>query len=157
MRYHARAALDAVALLGFLGWMYVAAVAAFRPDEMTAAISVLLPVRRDTFGAACFLASAVAAFLLQVIRSRWWEWHTGSRPGPLRAALRTVAGYGIAAWAYLCLNSLTHPRTVAQPFVHFCRLPTEGAVANGSFLVSGAAFYALRVGSHRAADRTGRG
>lgn len=61
MRAAVRAGAETLMVHGLLGRGYAAAVAARRPDVLTAHISSLLPRRRDTFGRWRFALSAVAA------------------------------------------------------------------------------------------------
>ncbi|WP_059010416.1 hypothetical protein [Streptomyces specialis] len=145
-----RPALEVTAVHGLLGWLYVAAVAAVRPDDLTVPITSLLPLRRDTFGTCCFAASAAAAFALQAGARSPLPWapdrpRRAPRPGPVDAALRTVLAYGLVVWAYLAVNSLTHPETIALRLTHFAPFPTEGATAVACFAASAAALVALRV------------
>ncbi|MGW5607095.1 hypothetical protein ACWEWI_13535 [Streptomyces sp. NPDC003753] len=135
MRRVIRAALETVLVHGLLGWLYVAAVAAVRPSELTVPISSLLPVRRDTFGAVCFALSALAATLLHATAGRWWT-RTAPRRGVVGALLRTGTVYGLLMWAYLCVNSLTHPETLARPLTHFADVPREGQTASWAFAVT---------------------
>ncbi|MCH5673545.1 hypothetical protein [Streptomyces gilvus] len=143
MKRLARAFLETAMVHGLLGWLYVAAVAALRPDDLTAPVSTLLHVRRDTFGAVCFAVSALAAFVLQAVYGTWW-----SRPAPARGAvlalLRTTATYALLAWAYLCVNSLTHPYTMARPLTHFADVPREGETASWAFAASAVALLLAR-------------
>lgn len=146
MRPPVRAALETAMVHGLLGWLYVAALAAFRPHTLDAPIASVLPVRRDTFGACCFAASAAASFALRLHNGRAWE-RRAPRPGPAEALPRTVTGYALAAWSYLCVNSLTHPATIALPLTHFAAVPTEGTTASVCFTASAAALFALRARS----------
>jgi hypothetical protein len=131
-----RAALETALVHGLLGWLYVAAIAAVRPSELTVPISSLLPVRRDTFGAACFALSALAATLLHTTTGRWWMRGGGPRRGAVPALLRTGTVCGLLMWAYLCVNSLTHRETLARPLTHFADVPREGQTASWAFAVT---------------------
>lgn len=146
MRRFGRAVLETAMVHGLLGWLYVAAVAAVRPDDLAVPVSSLLDIRRDTFGAVCFAVSALAAFLLHAMTGRWWF-----RPAPARgtvvALLRTLTGYALLAWAYLCVNSLTHPDTMSRPLTHFADLPREGETASWAFVVSAGALLSARARS----------
>jgi hypothetical protein len=62
----------------------------------------------------------------------------------LRATLRTVFLYGLLVWIYLAVNSLTHPETLPKPLTHLLPWPTEAETAALSFVLSAAAFLALR-------------
>lgn len=69
-----------------------------------------------------------------------------------RALLRTVAVYGLIVWAYLAVNSLTHPETMSMPLTHLLSWPTEGLTATLAFAASALAFLLLRVRTHRSAS-----
>jgi len=116
-------------------------------------ISVVVPLRRDTFGAACFAVSAVAAFLLQAGRAPLWD-RRPARRGPVDAALRTCSAYALAAWVYLCVNSLTHPYTISLRLTHFAPSPAEGTAADLCFAASLGFLFILRL---RGAAREGAG
>src|SRR5207249_2686284 len=103
-----------------------------------------------TFGACSFAVSLAATFALQV--------HSGSvfrrlaaRPGVLDAALRTVVVFGLLVWAYVAVNSLTHPATICHRFGHFVPWPTEGTVAVVCFAASAASLFELRLRARLAA------
>ncbi len=148
MKGFVRPLTEVAFVYGLLGWLYVAACAATRPDELDVAVATLFPVRRDTFGAGCFALSALAAFALQVRAADGpapWRPTRPARRGPVDAALRTVVGYALLTWAYLCVNSLTHPETVARQFTHFVSVPSEGTTAAVCFVASAAALLTLRV------------
>ncbi|MEZ0092693.1 hypothetical protein [Streptacidiphilus sp. EB129] len=148
-----RPLLEVALLHGLLGWLYVAAVAATRPDAMAVPIASVLPMRRDTFGACCFAVSGLAAFALQAGEQAFRR--RPVRRGAVDAALRTVVGYALLVWAYLCVNSLTHPGTTARQLTHFATVPTEGTAAVGCFAASAVALYLLRSrGARRAAAGT---
>jgi hypothetical protein len=131
-------------LYGLLGWLYVAACAAARPQDLAVQIAAIVPLRRDTFGALCFVLSAVSAFVLQLGSGRVWSRGPRLRRA-LDAALRTVAGYALLAWIYLCVNSLTHPYTISRQLVHFTSSPAEGTAADVGFVLSALCFLALRL------------
>jgi hypothetical protein len=144
MKRVARPLAETAMVYALLGWLYVAACAAFRPEDMSAPITALIPMRRDTFGCLCFAASALCAAGLQVGTGRI----LAPRPrgtGAADAVVRTAAGYCFLVWAYLCVNSLTHPYTIALRLTHFAAVPTEGATAVSCFLLSIAAFLTLRL------------
>jgi hypothetical protein len=139
-----RAAAEVVMVYGLLGWVYVAAYAAAFPDELNHAIAAVLPVRRDTFGVLAFAGSASAATLLRGATGRIWVRRPKPEPGWRPAVLNTVAVYGLLAWAYLCVNSLTHPWTVSQRLTHFTSSPSEGTAAVAGFTASAAALFLAR-------------
>jgi len=142
-----RASAEVGALYGLLGWVYVAAVAAVRPDALAAPIAAGVPLRRDTFGACCFAVSVVGFFATQVSRGAPRRWTRPTRP--VDAVLRTVWAYPLLVWAYLCVNSVTHPWTIDRPLTHFAGVPSEGTTAVGCFLGSAVALLAVRVRDHR--------
>ena len=107
-------------------------------------LSRWLPLRRDTFGLACFGTSALAFFLLHLGPPAPWRPRT-RRSGAIDAGLRTLVCYPLLVWVYLGVNSLTHPRTIDQPLTHFTGFPTESTTAVLCFVVSAAALLALRV------------
>jgi hypothetical protein len=150
VRATARAGAETVMAYGLLGWIYTAAVAACRPDALTVRISSMLPLRRDTFGTCCFTLSAVAAYALRSRTGTWWV-RRPRLPGTGNAALSTVAGYALLAWAYLCVNSLIHPETITRPLTHFAAFPTEGTAASWCFALSGAALLTARLRGRRPA------
>lgn len=154
MRAGVRALAEVALVHGLLGWLYVAAWAAARPGDLSAPVTSLLPLRRDTFGALAFAASAVAAFALQTGHGRLWPGRP-VRSGTVDAALRTVVGYALLVWAYLCVNSFTHPETIGRRLTHFAPLPTEGATAVACYLGSAVALFTLRVRAGRRAEKVG--
>jgi hypothetical protein len=150
MRQLLRPALEVCALYGLLGWVYVAAVAAFRPDILAGPLTSYVPVRRDTFGACCFVISVAGSFALQLRYGL--SGRRARRTGPVDAALRTVWFYALLIWVYLCVNSITHPWTIERPLTHFVDVPTEGTTASGAFLASAVALFVLRLRAHRSAS-----
>lgn len=152
-----RALAEVVMLYGLLGWAYVAVYAAAFPNELDHPIAAVLPLRRDTFGVLAFAASAVSATVLRARSGRLWAGgdRADRRRGWSRAILHTVVGYGLAAWAYLCVNSLTHPWTIGMRLTHFSPWPTEGGTAVASFAGSALALYLLRSTGQPTAERAG--
>jgi hypothetical protein len=76
------ALLEMFALYGIMGWLYVAVLATARPDDLAHALTHWLPVRCDTFGALCFVISALAYLLLNVRAGRGIvHWPHSERPG----------------------------------------------------------------------------
>ena len=138
------AAVEVAFVYGLLGWIYVAAYAAAYPHELSVPIAAAVPVRRDTFGALAFAVSALAAILLQARTGRVWARRDVPVRGLIRAVLNTVAWYGVMVWAYLCVNSMTHPRTMSMQLTHFVSWPSEGSTAVASFAASAAALYLVR-------------
>ena len=143
MKIVIRAAAETAMVAGLLGWVYVAVLAATRPDVLSVHIAAVLPIRRDTFGAVCLLCSALAAFALRAGTGAFWVRRKGSR-GVLDAALRTIVAYALLVWTYLCVNSVTHPQTTGMRFTHFSATPSEGTVAVICFVGAIAALFALR-------------
>lgn len=61
--------LQTIALFGFIGWAYIAANAISHPYTLHLQLTHLVRwPHEDDFGLGCFLASAVAYFLLQLGR-----------------------------------------------------------------------------------------
>ena len=151
MRPVDRSFLEVAALFGLLGWLYAAACAAFRPGLLSKPIAAVpLNMHRDTFGAFSFAVSLVATFVLQVHSGSVYR-RLAARPGVLDAALRTVVVFGLLAWVYVAVNSLTHPATVGHRLTHFAPWPTEGTVAVVCFAASAASLFALRLRARLAA------
>ncbi|MFF7634660.1 hypothetical protein ACFZB9_16100 [Kitasatospora sp. NPDC008050] len=173
--------LDVALVHGLLGWLYVAVWAATRPDTLSGPLTSWLPLRRDTFGAVCF-ALSVLAHLTRGLCPPGPPWRgrdgqaarkgqatykgQAARKGQngqdrqdgqprdrLTAVLRTLVGYPLLLWAYLCVNSLTHPQTIDRQLTHFAAVPTEGTAAVGCFALSAVALLALRL--HASDPRTG--
>lgn len=139
-----RAAAEVVMVYGLLGWIYVATYAAVLPNELDHPVAAVLPLRRDTFGLLAFVASALVATALRAATGRVWFRRPRGERGWIRAALHTVAGYGLLAWIYLCINSLTHPWTTAERLTHFASWPSEGTTADIGFAASALALFLLR-------------
>lgn len=150
MKSRLRPVAETVTVYGLLGWLYVAACAAARPHDLHLPVSAIVPLRRDTFGALCFGLSAACAFALQLGRAPF-RTPTARRRTPLDAALRTTAVYALLGWAYVCVNSLTHPYTISRQLVHFSASPAEGTAADLGFTASAACFLALRLRGHASA------
>ena len=145
MNRRLRAAAEVVALYGLLGWVYVAVYAAAFPDRLDHTIAAVLPLRRDTFGILAFAASAAAATALRARTGRLWRRRARTaEPGWAGAVLHTVFGYGLLAWAYLCVNSLTHPWTIGMRLTHLAAWPSEGGTAVAGFAASAVALFLLR-------------
>lgn len=143
-----RTAAETALIYGLLGWCYVAVYAVFRPQDLSAPIAAVVPLRRDSFGCLCFAASALAACVLQIRAGGVLP--RRRRPATaIDAVLRTVALYALLVWVYLCANSITHPATLAERLTHFAAQPTEGATATFCFPLSAAAFAALRLRGRR--------
>lgn len=138
-----RAAAETAMAVGLLGWVYVAVLAAARPTVLSEHIAAVLPVRRDTFGAVCLLCSALCAFTLRARTGAYWA-RLKAKGGILDAALRTIAGYALLVWAYLCVNSVTHPQTTGMRLIHFWSSPSEGTTAVASFVAASAALFVVR-------------
>ena len=146
------AAAEVAALYGLLGWLYAAAYAAVFPNELNHPIAAVLPLRRDTFGILAFAASSAAATALRARTGHVWTRRPRQAEGGwVRAVLHTVFGYGLLAWVYLCVNSLTHPWTTGMRLTHFSSWPSEGSTAVFGFATSALALFLLR--SAAPADR----
>ncbi|WP_329570981.1 hypothetical protein [Kitasatospora sp. NBC_01266] len=148
--------LDVALVHGLLGWLYIAVWAACRPDSLSGPLSSWLPLRRDTFGALCFALSALAHLSrgLRPAAPPWWR-PSGAHRDRVEALLRTLTGYPLLAWAYLCVNSLTHPWTIDRQLTHFATVPTEGTTAAGCFALSAVALLLLRLRAARPPEESG--
>ena len=60
------AVLETGALFGLLAWLYAAVVAAFRPELLAHVVASWVPLRRDTFGIAGFVVSALSFLVLDL-------------------------------------------------------------------------------------------
>lgn len=147
-----RAAAEVVLVYGLLGWIYVAAYAAAYPRELSEQIAAAVPMRRDTFGAMAFAASATAAIVLRARTGQLWERRGAPVRGLIRAVLNTVAGYGLLVWAYLSVNSMTHPWTMPMQLTHFVPWPSEGSTAVACFAASALALFLVRCADPREDD-----
>ena len=59
----------------------------------------------------------------------------------LLTAARTVAIYGFAAWVYIALVALVHPRTLVLQLTHLTSWPHEDSFGEVSFALSFACFF----------------
>lgn len=139
-----RAAAEVTLVHGLLGWIYIAAYAAAFPRDLGQHVAVIVPVRRDTFGVLAFAASSLAAIALQARTGRLWIRRSEPVRGLTQAVLNVVAGYGLLVWAYLCVNSMTHPWTLSMRLTHFVSWPSEGSTAVASFAASAVALFLVR-------------
>lgn len=144
MNPRVRAAAEVALVYGLLGWVYVAAYAAVYPRDLSQHIAAVLPLRRDTFGILAFAASAAAAIFLKARTGRVWARGWQPARGLVRAVLGVVVVYGLLAWAYLCVNSLTHPWTTPLQLTHFVSWPSEGTTAVASFAASAISLFLVR-------------
>lgn len=138
-----RPAAETAMVVGLLGWIYVAALAAARPLVLSEPITALVPLRRDTFGALCLAASAACAFALHARTGSFWV-KRKSAGGVVDAALRTLIAYALLVWTYLCVNSLTHPYTTGMRLTHFSATPSEGTAAVVCFVAAAVALFLVR-------------
>jgi hypothetical protein len=132
---HFSAVLRTVRLYGFASWVYLALVAAFRPHRLTLQIVHLL--RSDTFGALCFVGSAIASLLL----SRFGDGDQRMKSAFKLDTLTTVWLWAASGWMYIALNSLTHPGTLGRHLTHFASWPKEGDFGIACFIVSAFAYF----------------
>ena len=144
MRTMLRPAAETVMVAGLLGWIYVALVAVLRPDVLSTHISVVLPMRRDTFGAVSMALSFACAFALRARTGTFWARRTG-RADAAEAGLAAVGGYAFLVWVYLCFNNLSHPWTTGYRFTHFFEHPSEGTTAVLCFVLLSGCLFGLRV------------
>jgi len=68
-----RPALQCLSRYALLAWLYVAIVAALRPDALSRpVVDIGCPLRLDTFGEVCFPVSVVAYLAQAVLENRQW-------------------------------------------------------------------------------------
>ncbi len=139
-----RATAEVAFVYGLLGWIYIAAYAAAFPHDLSQHVAAVVPLRRDTFGVLAFAASALAAITLQARTGRLWIRRREPVRDLVHAVLNTVAGYGLLVWAYLCVNSMTHPWTLSMRLTHFFSWPSEGGTAVASYAASAVALFLAR-------------
>jgi hypothetical protein len=127
------------------GFGYAALSAIFRPRHLSEHVWHSLPwLRKDTFGIACFAASALAYLGLGLVR----------RPGQAaRAVLAATALYGFTGWVYIACNALRHPATLTMPLTHLAPLPREGDFGAACFAVSCGAYLLLQLWKSRDAHQ----
>lgn len=53
----------------------------------------------------------------------------------------TLFVFGFAGWAYIALNAVFHPDTLALPLTHLLPFPREDTFGVVSFLISATAFF----------------
>ena len=117
--------------------------------------SAIRNLRTDTCGAAAFVPAAVSLTVSEYLRLRRFKRNAGELAvggtRPVLAAL--AAGEAVAVLstlliAYLSINAVTHPGTLAMPSTHFAAWPAEGTLrvlALGSCLIAVGAVRYLRV------------
>lgn len=177
----ARPFVVTVALYGLMGWVYVAFVAVLDPRLLSHPLNESLAIRKDTFGALCFLASAIAYFVAQILCHHGQDQRAAALPaqagvadsasvflGALRLAphlypgstlvalLRTGFFYATLGWAYIAMNSVSHPWTLSLPLTHLASWPREGAFGVACFVLSLVCYLTLQalVTSHRVGMRS---
>ncbi len=52
------------------------------------------------------------------------------------AILRVIAAYSFAGWAYIALNAVVHPESLAWPLTHLLSWPREDTFGIVCFVVS---------------------
>jgi len=137
----AEAAATGLAVSGGLCWAGAAALASFRPHLLGLPYWYEIPrLRTDTCGAVAFLATAICLVISKYLRLRRVAGAaagpgSGPRPVPAGAGMRltvavseTAAVLSAALVAYLSVNAVTHPQTLAIQATHFASWPTEGTL-----------------------------
>jgi hypothetical protein len=121
-----------------LCWGGVCLLASFRPDNLSAPYWSGLPgLRSDTAGIAAFAVVAVCGTLSEFLRLRRGGPVISPRrsavvPGTGRALVtalsRVAALLSAGLVAYLSVNAVTHPATLALHLTHLISWPAEGTV-----------------------------
>jgi hypothetical protein len=137
----AEAAATGLAVSGGLCWAGAAALASFRPHLLGLPYWYEIPrLRTDTCGAVAFLATAICLVISKYLRLRRVAGAaagpgSGPRTVPAGAGMRltvavseTAAVLSAALVAYLSVNAVTHPQTLAIQATHFASWPTEGTL-----------------------------
>lgn len=131
------AVIFGVAYSSILCWVTTCIVASFRVANLaTPYWNAIRDLRTDTCGAAAFMTAAVCLAVSEYLRLRRVqnsaaELGTGAAGGSALAALavaQAVAVLSTGLVAYLSINAVTHPATLALPATHFAPWPTEGTL-----------------------------
>lgn len=116
-------------------WASTCLVASFRPGNLADPYWKYLPdLRTDTCGIAAFAVLAVSLTTSEYLRlSRGRPRDTDEQivRRDVNAALsvaRTVAVLGTTIVAYISVNAVTHPATLALAVTHVLPIPTEGTL-----------------------------
>jgi hypothetical protein len=138
-----RLAIEAVAVGlaygGGLCWASTCLVASFRLQLLADPYWSAVPgLRTDTCGALAFVVAAIGLAVSEYLRLRRRQDGGGtlSQHAQLRSAPRlaatagaeTVAALSTGLVAYLSVNAVTHPYTLAVQATHFASWPTEGTL-----------------------------
>ncbi len=136
-----RIAVETAALgLGYGGglcWASTCAVASFRVESLAAPYWSALPgLRTDTCGAVAFVVSAIGLAVSEYLRLRRRQGRvarpvrppSGTAHSAALAVAETVVVMSTGLVAYLSVNAITHPATLAIQATHFARWPTEGTL-----------------------------
>jgi hypothetical protein len=137
-----------------LCWLSVCLLASFRPNRLSAPYWLELPgLRSDTAGAAAFACTAVCLVLSEYLRLRRGSSSLGVVGGesftrttaPFALAVsETVGLLGTGLVAYLSVNAVTHPETLALQATHLAPWPTEGTLRVVSLLLCASSIAVLR-------------
>jgi hypothetical protein len=143
-----------VAYAAGLCWVSVCLVGSFRDSGLAAPYWAGIPsLRTDTCGEAAFLVVAVCfatSEYLRLNRRREGEVRRAHQPPSSKTALlavaiaRTVAVLGTGVVAYLSVNAVTHPATLALHLTHLAPWPAEGTVRVIALLLCASAAATLR-------------
>jgi hypothetical protein len=142
-RARRRLAVEAVAVGlaygGGLCWASTCLVASFRLQLLGNPYWSALPgLRTDTCGALAFVVAAIGLAISEYLRlqrrqGRVAAWsqrpqaHNGARSAAMAGA-ETVTALSTGLVAYLSVNAVTHPYTLAVRATHFVSWPTEGTL-----------------------------
>lgn len=142
-RTRRRLAVEAVAVGlaygGGLCWASTCLMASFRLQLLANPYWSAVPgLRTDTCGALAFVAAAIGLTISEYLRLQRsqggggaWLHQRQVRSAPWLAAMagaETVAVLSTGLVAYLSVNAITHPYTLALQATHFASWPTEGTL-----------------------------
>ena len=143
-----------LAYAGALAALGVFAAASFRPWGLSSPYwSRIGWLRTDTFGLGCFITSALTFGLSEFLRltrnTNRRSPQTTRSAGPVflitLAAGRALVVASSALVAYLSVNAITHPQTLALPATHLLSWPTEGTLRVVALIVTAFAVAVVRI------------
>jgi hypothetical protein len=142
-----------------LCWASVCLLASFRPADLSAPYWAGLPgLRADTLGITAFLAVAVCLTTSEYLRLRRRRDAPAAPHGQVGppappagtvtllalAASETAAVLATGLVAYLSVNAITHPATLAIHATHLAPWPTEGTLRVAALLLCACSVAVLR-------------
>jgi len=161
------AATLGIAYSSGLCWTSTCVVASFRVAYLAKPYwSAISDLRTDTCGAAAFILTTVCLAVSEYLRLRrrygvGAQLAVGATRGVLAAlaVAKTAAVVSTGLFAYLSINTVTHPVTLGMPATHFSPWPTEGslrvlALATAMLAVGGLRYLSVRAGIGQRQVRT---